>query len=115
MPTPLRMRFLIDTQLPPALARLVKGAGHECEHVIEVGLREADDAPMWTYAVSCGATIITKDEDFANRKAARPGRPGVVWIRVGNCSNRALLDWFAPLLPSIVDRLERGEGLIESV
>lgn len=78
-------------------------------------MREADDAPIWTHAVSCGATIVTKDEDFANRKAARPGGPPVVWIRVGNCSNRALLDWFAPLLPAIIHRLEQGEGLIEVV
>jgi predicted nuclease of predicted toxin-antitoxin system len=39
----------------------------------------------------------------------------VVWIRVGNCSNRALLAWFAPLLPSIVDRLAQGETLIEVI
>lgn len=109
------MRFLIDAQLPPALARLLTNAGHECEHVVDVGLREADDAPIWTYAVSCGATIVTKDEDFANRKAARLGGPPVVWVRVGNCSNRALLDWFAPLLPSIIERLENGDGLVEVV
>ena len=109
------MRFLIDAQLPPALARMLKAAGHECEHVIAVGLREADDAPIWAYAISCGATIVTKDEDFANRKAARTGGPRVVWVRVGNCSNRALLDWFAPLLPSIVERLEDGDALVEVV
>jgi predicted nuclease of predicted toxin-antitoxin system len=70
---------------------------------------------IWRYAEAGGATIITKDEDFANRKAARPGGPQIVWIRVGNCSNRALLEWFTPLLPEIVERLRCGDGLVEVV
>ncbi len=32
------MRFLIDAQLPPALARLEAG-GYEAEHVADIGLR----------------------------------------------------------------------------
>ena len=109
------MRFLVDAQLPPALVRLLEDAGHQCEHVADAGLRDADDPPIWAHATSCGAVIVNKDEDFANRKAARPGGPQVVWLRVGNCSNRSLRAWFAPLLPDIVDRLQRGEGLVEVV
>ena len=40
-------------------------------------------------------------------------RVPLVWVRKGNCSNRALLEWIAPLWPDAVKRLEQGEALIE--
>ncbi len=40
------MRFLIDAQLPPALARLLASHGHVAEHVADIGLRDADDSPI---------------------------------------------------------------------
>ena len=40
-------------------------------------------------------------------------RVPLVWVRKGNCSNRALLEWIAPLWPDAVIRLEQGEALIE--
>jgi predicted nuclease of predicted toxin-antitoxin system len=45
--------------------------------------------------------------------AGRSG-PAVVWLRVGNCSNRALRIWLDPLLPAIVRQLEQGDRLIEA-
>ena len=36
-----------------------------------------------------------------------------IWIRKGNCSNRALLAWLEPLWPDAVNRLEQGEKFIE--
>ena len=43
----------------------------------------------------------------------RAGEVAVVWVRVGNCTNAALLRWFSPLWPEIRRRLEAGEQLIE--
>ena len=34
------MRFLVDAQLPPALARMIAEAGHEADHVIDVGVAD---------------------------------------------------------------------------
>jgi predicted nuclease of predicted toxin-antitoxin system len=109
------VRFLVDAQLPPALTRLLRDEGHACEHVADVGLLSADDEPIWRYAAAQGCVIVTKDEDFSSRKALRPGGPAVVWLRVGNCFNRALLQWFRPLLSQILDRLAQSEELIEVV
>ena len=72
------MRFLIDAQLPPALVRLIRDTGHECEHVADILMRDADDSPIWNYAVEHDAAIITKDEDFAYLKAVRSGGPRFV-------------------------------------
>ena len=45
------MRFVIDAQLPPALARLLTCHGHLAEHIHDIGLRNADDSSIWNCAV----------------------------------------------------------------
>jgi predicted nuclease of predicted toxin-antitoxin system len=37
----------------------------------------------------------------------------LVWVRKGNCSNRALFAWLEPLWSDAVKRLEQGEKFIE--
>lgn len=46
------MRFLVDAQLPPALAGGLTDQGHEAAHVFECGLTDADDGSIWGYALS---------------------------------------------------------------
>ena len=48
------MRFLVDAQLPPALARFLEAHGHEAKAARETGLREADDTAIWTFAQAGG-------------------------------------------------------------
>ncbi len=52
------MRFLIDAQLPPALARWLSSAGHDAGHVADIGLAGARDGEIWAYALSAGAVIV---------------------------------------------------------
>ncbi len=73
------MRFIVDAQLPPALARWLVEAGHNARHVEEVGLREAEDIPIWRYALDNNAVVITKDEDFADRARRSPQSPAIIW------------------------------------
>ncbi len=54
------MRFLIDAQLPPALARFLSDAGHQAEHVYDAGMAAASDRVIWKYALENGATIINQ-------------------------------------------------------
>ena len=107
------MRFLVDAQLPPALARLLSSAGHPAEHVADVGLADAPDAAIWAFATLHGAVIVTKDEDFPVQRASRLHQATVVWLRVRNCSRQGLIRWFMPLLPQIVTLIEAGEAVIE--
>lgn len=107
------MRFLIDAQLPPALARWLSSQGHEAEHVVDLRLAGADDRSIWQHAAASGAVVITKDEDFALRRTLESAGPAVVWVRLGNTRKGALLRWFEALLPEILAALARGEVLIE--
>ena len=108
------MRFLVDAQLPPALARRLEALGHRAEHVADCGLAAAPDEAIRQHAAGIGAIIVTKDEDFAVRRLLRRG-PAVVWLRVGNSRRGALLARVEAELPAIVLALERGEALVEVV
>ena len=107
------MRFLVDAQLPPALARWLAAQGHEAEHVADLGMQGASDAAIWSHALASAAAVVTKDEDFAQRKVLSRTGPVVVWIRLPNTRRRDLLTWFGTVLPNVVAAVERGETLIE--
>jgi hypothetical protein len=109
------VRFIVDDQLTPALAHWLVEAGHDAKHVEEVGLREAEDQPIWRYALDNQAVILTKDGDFADRvrqspkspdhlaahrQCFQPGAPALVWStaaanhrldRAGPPANRSAL------------------------
>lgn len=107
------MRLLVDAQLPPALARWFGERGLAATPVREVGLRDSDDGSIWNFATAGDWTVVTKDDDFVARCVGNVAAPSVVWLRIGNCTNRVLFTWLDPLLPEILDRLKRGEKLIE--
>ena len=107
------MRFLVDAQLPPALARWLGERSLSATAVRDVGLRESDDGSIWNFATEGGWTVITKDEDFVARCVGNPAAPAVVWLRLGNCTNRVLFVWLEPFPPEILHRLKDGEKLIE--
>lgn len=108
------MRFLVDAQLPPALARWLVSQGHEAEHVADVEMTAATDAEIWDHAKRTNAVIITKDEDFSIlHNLGNLPIPRVVWLRVGNTRRSELLELFHSLIPRIISALDQGETLIE--
>jgi|ERR1700741_1522349 len=106
------MRFLVDAQLPPALADWLRRKGHEATAVRDVGLRDATDAAIWERAVKDGATIVTKDEDFASLAAMGDG-PRLLWVRTGNLVNRLLLARFEAAWTEIETYFAAGARLVE--
>ncbi len=108
------MRFLVDAQLPPALARWLVSQGHEAEHVADVEMTAAPDSEIWDHAKKTDAIIITKDEDFSIlHNLGNQPKPKVIWLRVGNTRRSELLEWFNSLMPGIISALDQGETLIE--
>ncbi len=107
------MRFLVDEQLPPALARWLSGKGHTAEHVVELGCGGASDRAIWELAERLDAVIITKDEDFSRFRLASKSGPRVVWLRLPNTRTVDLLNWFGDLLPTVCQAIENGQALVE--
>ncbi|RFA16385.1 hypothetical protein B7R22_02540 [Subtercola boreus] len=99
------MPFLVDAQLPPALARMLSARGHIAGQVSDIGPADSPDRGPWLYALEHQAALITKDEDFSSMLVFGEEAPIVVWIRVGNTSRRALSEWFEPLVDRFFARV----------
>ncbi len=109
------MLFLVDAQLPPALAEALSDAGYEAVHVADLNLLDATDRRIWDEAVSRSAVLVTKDRDFSLLRAAKSDGPVILWVRVGNADNRSLIARILRSLPAIVAAVERSETVIELV
>jgi predicted nuclease of predicted toxin-antitoxin system len=107
------VRFLIDAQLPPMLARYLASSGHEAVHVAEIGMLSARDRDIWEHAAKADAVVITKDEDFVTLRALDNHGPAVVWVRIGNTTNRQLLARFIAMFAAVEAALRRGETIVE--
>ncbi|MBS0644927.1 MAG: DUF5615 family PIN-like protein [Proteobacteria bacterium] len=57
------MRFLVDAQLPPALARRLEALGHHAQHVADHGILAASDLVIWNLALREQPAILTKGAD----------------------------------------------------
>ena len=107
------MKFLVDNQLPVALARFLSSRGVDCQHVLDLEMADASDPEIWAYASRGDCVVISKDEDFVDHWILSAAPVQLVWIRKANCSNRALLAWLDPLWADTVKRLEQGEKFVE--
>jgi predicted nuclease of predicted toxin-antitoxin system len=76
------MRFLVDNQLPPSLARWLRDRGHDAEHVFESGVQLLNDRALWARALADARIFISKDEDFlslTNSRVTQGGSCGCGW------------------------------------
>lgn len=105
------MKFLIDAQLPPALAGWLRDRNHEAEHVAEIGLLGGTDTAIADHAEATDEVLATKDEDFAALRL--PDRFVLLWLRCGNATNHALFAWLEARWDEIERLLNEGERFIE--
>jgi predicted nuclease of predicted toxin-antitoxin system len=97
------VKFLVDNQLPQALAEHLCRRGHDCQHVLDAGLSGASDIAICRYAEAQERILITKDEDFLYLSNQPKSKIRLVWIRLGNCPTPVLLAapvYFPPLTAS---------------
>ena len=107
------MKLLVDHQLPAILAAHLRRRGHDCTHVADLGLSEAADVVIWDRAERDGAALVSKDEDFLIL-VSRPTNTGqLVWVRLGNCRNAALLAAFDRVHDEMVSTLLTGRRVFE--
>lgn len=60
------MKFLFDQNLSYRLVRLLADIYPDCQHVRNVGLKEAPDTQVWEFARSNGYAIVSKDSEGIN-------------------------------------------------
>ena len=107
------MKFIVDNQLPVALAQYLRDLGFDCQHVLEAGLGDAIDSDICRHAELQERIIISKDEDFFYFAKQRHAKIKVIWVRIGNCRTSALLAAFERSWPTIESCLKAGDRVIE--
>ena len=65
------MKFLVDAQLPPALARALREKGSDVQSGRELGLREAEDDAIWDYALAHRRTHRQSPSDVDSLRMSR--------------------------------------------
>jgi predicted nuclease of predicted toxin-antitoxin system len=106
------MRFVVDANLPPDLARLLKQLGHDASHVYRFGLEGTRDNLIWQKAKELNGVIVSKDYDFVMMHQ-RDQSVSVIYYNRGNIKKSELLAHFSSIMPEIVSALNVGETLIE--
>jgi len=105
--------FLVDANLPPALAELLRKQGFSATHVSDHFAADRDDREIWALAMQLHCTLVTKDADFADMVRTSDTGPAVVWLRLGNTRKGALSARVSAILPEIISALDSGERLVE--
>ena len=107
------MKFIVDTHLPPRLARTLSDLGHRSWHVGEVLSLDAPDRAIWDFARAETCIVITKDSDFLRLSVDNRGEVPVLLLRIGNCSRNRVIEIVCARLPDIVVAFEAGEPIVE--
>lgn len=76
------MRFLVDNNLSPVLAEILRAADHDVSHVREIGLQTAADEVVMARARAEHRVVVSADTDFG-ALLSRSGAefPSVLLIR----------------------------------
>ena len=106
-------RYLIDANLPIALAKALDAAGHVSRHVSDIAAMSTLDVDIWAIAKASGEIIVSKDRDFADLVRSTHSGPAVVWLRLGNTRKSQLIARMTRDWPQIIAALDQGERLIE--
>lgn len=84
-------KLVLDAQLPPGLAVWLEGfTGIPCFSTHFLGISNASDEVIFSWAQKNDAIIITKDIDFLRLQDRLGAPPKVIWIRSGNTSRAEL-------------------------
>jgi predicted nuclease of predicted toxin-antitoxin system len=84
------MKLLFDQNLSHRLVKALADMYPDCQHIRNVGLKEAPETEVWNFARGNGYAIVSKDSDFYQRSLLLGFPPKVVWLRLGNCSTHTV-------------------------
>ena len=78
--------LLLDHNLSWRLAARLADEFPGARGLVEVGLEQASDLEVWSYARDRGLTVVAKDSDMNDLAVLGEPPPHLVWVRRGNCS-----------------------------
>jgi len=103
------MKFLVDMNLSPQWAALLRNAGWQAEHWSRIGRADAPDSEIMTHALQNSYVVITHDLDFSAILASTHGKkPSVVQIRAEDITPAAIGSFTVMALRLVEAELEAG-------
>jgi predicted nuclease of predicted toxin-antitoxin system len=100
------VKFLVDAQLPRALASWLRSCGHDATHTLELPEKNrTTDETLCRLALTEQRVMVTKDEDFVDSFFLKGVPPKLLFVTTGNITNQELLALFQGNLPVIVSTL----------
>ena len=85
------MKLIFDENLSEKILLSVSDLFPDSTQVKLVGLSKSDDATVWEWARQEGFVIVSKDTDFHQRAVVSGHPPKVVWLRIGNCPTKEII------------------------
>ena len=82
--------LLFDQNISFRIVRLLRAEFPKCVHLSDVGLTNASDRRIRTYARIHDLTIVTFDEDYIELATLDGAPPKVILLRIGNTGTLAL-------------------------
>ena len=107
------MKFIVDTQLSPRLAKHLSSKGYDAVHTTfyQDG-HILGDNEIVVIAKEAGRTVISKDSDFLDNYFLRGAPPKVLLIEFGNIGNRELVTLFDQHLDDVLASFNEGSSLV---
>ena len=107
------MRFLLDMNLPPALADRLRAEGHDAIHVLDAGLGNLPDRAIFEQAAEDRRIVVTFDLDFGEIAGfAGPGNSSIILLRLRSARQLHLLDRLRVAIARVGDALQTGAILL---
>lgn len=85
------MKLLLDQNLSRRLLQPLESLFPGSSQVALLGMAEADDATIWSFALREDFAIVTKDAEFVEMAVVRGFPPKVLRINLGNVTNDRIL------------------------
>lgn len=101
------MRFFLDAQLPKKLSDFLKYKGYDSIHTLDLPKKnKTTDSEINDISIKDKRIVISKDLDFIESLLISNKPYKLIYIAVGNCSNKELLDIFSTNLEDIVSYIQ---------
>jgi predicted nuclease of predicted toxin-antitoxin system len=107
------IKFFVDTQLPPLLAKFLAEKDFDAIHTTDFPEGHLlQDTEIVKIAISEQRIIITKDSDFLDNYLLKGAPPKILLLKLGNISNRELLEVIDLYLQQLINQFESQSELI---
>ncbi|WP_458701600.1 DUF5615 family PIN-like protein [Sulfurospirillum sp. 1307] len=107
------MKFLLDAQLPKKISEFLNWKGYDSLHTLDLpDKNRTKDSQINDISIKQSRVVISKDLDFVESLLISDKPYKLIYIAVGNISNKELLEIFSKNIEEIIKHIENAR-LIE--